>query len=316
MTMTPRNDVHRPGLIVPADYRYMFSYSYPSLGGAPGYNLGLLNAIRRGEPTYQVPQYGVVNGAVVCTGYFTATNPWGKLPFFRKTSGSESGCSICGAHYLHGDAWLHEPSGEVVLIGHMCADKMDRTMDRGDWTANMKAMAQLRKTAEYQQMKAQQAEARATQAIQFLDNHEGLREALETDHFITRNLKDNLLRWGNLSEKQIGLAFKLAKEAAEAKANPEAQVPLIEAPTGRVALVGTVLSVKTSESPYGLQTKMLVEVVRPEGTFKVWGTVPSNLLMNVGRGNRISFSANVIPKEPGFGFFSRPTQATFLTATN
>lgn len=56
MTNT-RKDIHRPAEIKPTDYKYLFSYSYPGLNGAPGINLTLLAAVRTGE-TQKEPVYG------------------------------------------------------------------------------------------------------------------------------------------------------------------------------------------------------------------------------------------------------------------
>jgi len=303
-----RNDVHRPGVIVPADYRYLFSYSYP--GGGPGFNTALLEAVRTGE-TCREPIWGACEGRLVVTGYRPVTSPWGRLPFFHKTTGSETGCSICGAFYLHGDAWMHNPTGEVVLIGHMCADKMGRVPDRGEWTANQRALAALRKTAEYQRLRAETNAKRAAEGAAFLAAHDELAAALGADHYISRDLRAKLAQWGSLSPKQVALAFKLAAEAAAPKVPERAPV---RPPTGRVTVEGVVVSTKVVNTGYGDSFKMLVRVDTPEGTYRVFGTVPVALDAGPGglKGRRVVFTATIEPKEPGFGFFARPTGARVL----
>lgn len=301
----PRKDIHRPAEIIPSDYDYLFSFSYPGMGGDPAINVALLNAARTGK-TQKEPVYGVSNsGMLVIMGYRDVNSPWGKLPFFEKTTGSESGCDVCGAHYRHGDAWLHRPTGEVILIGHICAGKMDLHCDRGDWTRRQKELAQLRKTAEYKKAKAERIEKCKASAVEVLDQNEGLREALETDHYIVHDIKDKLWHYGDLSPKQIELVFKIANQESD----PD-KPRKIDPPTGRVKVSGKVISLKDSETDFGWQLKMLVEVTEDHGSYRVFGTVPSAISEDIERGSMVSFMAAVRPREPGFGFFSRPTQAT------
>ena len=138
----PRKDIHRPAEIVPADYDHLFSFSYPGAGAS--YNMGLMQAVRTGKPGRE-PVWGIDPRTFqfTITGYVEVTSPWGKLPFFEKTTGSQTGCDVCGASFLHGDAFLHRPTGEVVLLGHICADKMDLHVDRGDWTRRQRELVKM-----------------------------------------------------------------------------------------------------------------------------------------------------------------------------
>lgn len=303
-----RDDVHRPGLIVPEDYKYLLSYSYPGPSGSPGYNTALLRSMRNGQ-AHREPVYGVLNGVILVTGYNDVRWPGGPLPFFEKTTGSQSGCAICGAHYLHGDAWLHVPTGEVVLIGHMCADKMGTVPARGEWNANQKAMARLRKTAQYQRLRLEEDASKATASTAFLAKHEGLATALETNHYISRDLRAKLAQYGKLSVAQVVLARKIAYEATVQR-----DVPQLTPPSGRQLLTGRVVSLKDVPSDFGRGevTKMLVEVAVEGGVYRVFGTAPYSILGPGLRGCQVRFSAEVQPKEVGFGFFSRPTNAEVL----
>lgn len=58
-------------------------------------------------------------------------------------------------------------------------------------------------------------------------------------------------------------------------------------------------------------------LVQHETGYKLWGTVPSDLLSNGGlKGAAVEFTARVqrSDKDEKFGFFSRPTKARVLAA--
>lgn len=311
--MTKRDDIHRPGLIDPADYTYLFSFSYPGVV-EPGFNLALLAAVQTGA-TQQAPLYGVNDlGQIAIIGHQPVTSPWGKLPFFHKSNGA-GGCDICGAGFRHGDVWQHNPTGEAVIIGHICAEKMGLVAGRGEWTRNQKEMAKLRKQAAYIAKKLAEKAAREAAAAQFLAGNPGLAEALTLSHRISQDLAAKLGTYGSLSPAQVALAFKLAAEASQRQA-VKAEIPEILPPSGRVTIEGTVISAKEVFGPYGDQVKMTVEVSGVAGRFRVYGTAPAALLRGEDslRGTRVRFVAEVKPKEAGFGFFNRPTSATRLAA--
>ena len=43
------------------------------------------------------------------------------LPFALE--GDAGKCTVCGAACVYGDVWQHNPTGEIIFIGHTCADK-------------------------------------------------------------------------------------------------------------------------------------------------------------------------------------------------
>ena len=87
-------------------------------------------------------------------------------------------------------------------------------------------------------------------------------------------------------------------------------VPVVE---GRVLVKGEVLTIKTQEGFYGVQTKMLVKC---EAGFKLWGSCPSSIIDQVERGSVVEFNASVKPSDDdkSFGFFSRPSKAKLIKA--
>lgn len=270
---TNRNDCHRPGALVPADYRRVLSFAWAGGGQFPDnlpYNVDVLLDMRS------------------------------KLPFFRKENG-KGGCDVCGANFRFGDVLVHEPTGEHVVVGHECADKIEGLGDRAEFLVGLRAS----RTAALAQLKREEkARARA----EFLAARTGLAEALQGDHRILRDLAERLEKWGTLSEGQVGLALKIAAELASPA--PKGEVPS----TGeRVTVRGRVVSTKVVDSNYGSTTKMLVEVETPAGAYRVFGKVPAGL--PVDRGAEVEFSAKLerSERDPSFGFFSRPTKAVLLS---
>lgn len=122
-----------------------------------------------------------------------------------------------------------------------------------------------------------------------------------------------------LSEKQLAavtkaveqkdgyLARKAGWEAKKAEDRANAK-PIVE---GRVEIEGTVLSIKEYETQFGVAIKCLVQC---DG-YKLFGTVPSAIVADCKVGDAIKLTATVKQKEPGFGVYSRPSNASILALT-
>jgi hypothetical protein len=114
-----------------------------------------------------------------------------------------------------------------------------------------------------------------------------------------------------LSEKQIALVASIVERVAERKAKAAAEAEtLVDAPEGRLEIAGEILSVKEYDSDFGRVTKILIKC----GGYKAFGTAPAAVVADVERGDHISLTATLKPKERGFATFSRPTKPT-LTKT-
>ncbi len=237
-----------------------------------------------------------------------------KYASFEGNFESKGTCDHCGAHFLWGTCYLHEPSGELVHVGHTCAGK---SFDYPSRAAALKdkasrKLAQLRK---YDRLRtARNEEFWKTNPI----FRETLPAALETDHYISRDLKASFAKWGGLSDKQVSLAFKIeadvAKKAAEAAAeaaNPRTKEP-VPSTDERITITGKLISYKWQSGYYGDTLKMLVEDDRG---FRLWGTFPSSL-ENAERGDRVTFCAAVERSRDDkfFGFTKRPTKGKVLTS--
>jgi hypothetical protein len=281
-----RTDSHRPGAIVPSAYTYLCSYALPDFEGEGEYN------------TDEASSYGRTDGA--------------------RVFGSVGHCGVCGAGYRYGDVWEHD-NGEIVHLGHDCAEKYSLLASRPGFDAALATIKRARAARI-------EAEARVARLARFCAQNEGMEEALATDHYIVRDIANRVRQFGEISEKQIALVKKIAREEKARLAGPtkeeEKHVP---APEGRVTVRGRVVSKKGVESSYGWTLKMTVKVETPEGSWLAWGTVPDSLSLFqhptdefkqivLERGDEIEFSATLARgRDAHFALFKRPTKAKIVT---
>ena len=269
-----RTDIHRPGAIVPRDYMHLVSFS----GGASG------------EPPINTAQVRKLCEAI---GWYGS----------GRIHGQQSKCGVCGAWFRHGDLYKHEPTGDLVFMGHECAEKYEMVADRDDWCAELEAL----KRGRAARLEALRREERYAW---FCKQHDGLAQVLEMDHAILADLKGKLRQWGSISEKQIAFAFKLASEVWKPK-QEERHVP---APTGRTVVRGVVVSKKTVECFYGLAVKITVKVQTEQGSWLVWCTMPA-ALAGVEVGTEVEFTATLERgKDEHFAFGKRPSKARKIAA--
>ena len=216
-------------------------------------------------------------------------------------------CDHCGARFSHGVCFEHIPSGELIAVGHICANDH---FEKDDWQEE-------RKRREREAQRAKKIGARNRQVLArveaFLSEHEELAEILELDHSVLRGMKASLLRFGALTERQLTYARQVADKVRHPPA-PERWRKVEE--SDRRTLRGRIVGLKTKESHYGVQHKMLVVVGDPhseEGAEKLWITRPA-ALSDANRGDLIELSCRTTrsPQDPYFGFGSRPTKARIL----
>lgn len=277
--MSKRTDIHRPGAIVPGDYSYVTSYHLATTDGGwpvPPFNIDQVLALQSVEK-------------------FAATGSLGK-------------CSVCGASYIYGDVWKHEPTGEHIHIGHECADKYSLLVDR---TAFELEVERRKASARRDGQRAANREKRAA----FLAAHEGLAEALKVEHPIVTVIAARFESYCELSDRQVALVLKLAVE----KSAPAEVEVLVDAPRSekRVTFRGRVVSAKSHDGTYGTQYRMTVKVEERGGSWLAWGTVPAKLLeaMPVGREGRLAMLRGAVVevtaalkagKDPHFALTTRP----------
>lgn len=131
------------------------------------------------------------------------------------------------------------------------------------------------------------------------------------------------------SLKRLGLVVSVipSYRRSIAQEKIKADRPSAPAPVGRTEVEGVVVSVKWIENEFGGSLKMLVEA---EPGFRVWATVPKDLLMipvvkengrweewrEVNVGERIAFIATLEQSkdDASFAFGKRPSKARVLSA--
>jgi hypothetical protein len=277
--MAKRTDIHRPSVIVPANYQYFTSYTVPSVENGPcGFNIDLVVKLQREHR-------------------------------FAETGGLGQ-CSICGARFNNGDVFIHEPTGEYIHMGQDCSHKYEMMFDRSAYAMEL---GRHRAATAVEITKKRYAAERQ----KFLDSHLGLEEALETNHPIVKSIASNFISYRSLSDKQIALVFKLYTESRMPAADAEKFVPAPIVP-GRQTFMGVVVSAKIQESiVFGDSYKMTVKMTTPEGSWLAWGTIPSALLASVPcndggrlvnlRGATVEVTASLKPgRDAHFAVMKRP----------
>lgn len=298
----PRMDPHRPGAIVPAEYDFVFSYNCATSQDGwpiPSHGINCELDRRREEKDADGKTIRIVNGEHSKDGRccIIGLRRIARAKFGGR--GSTGQCSICGTHFVYGDVWEHLPSGELLHVGHQCADKYNMLADRSEWEL---ANGRHRHAAAVEVEKALRAEERAA----FLEAHPGLEQDLELDHPLLKDLAFRLRQERFLSEKQVALARKLAAEVRD----PSLREKLVEAPEGRQDLVGTIVSVKEVMGFDGMTTKITVKVETDDGVWLAWGTCPAAILRTDKdlRGATVQIRATLKRgRDPHFALMSRPS---------
>lgn len=308
MQTAKRNDRHRPSVIVPADYDYTLEYGRQWVEYHEEYG--------KDEEWSNMPE--AVELYKAKGAYVHGTRENVERAVLR--------CDVCGAHFKYGSLFTHRPTGEVISLGHDCADSMGLAYSR----AAAGAIQQQAKRVRLAVLKRRQnfATLRKWAAA----NKEVL-PLLRAPHRITRSMRAKLIatgaRWG-LSTKQVALLHKLVEQA---ELPPEQHVP-VPVDGERIHVCGQVVSLR--ETDYGI--RMIVKVSTDKGTWLCMGTRPQALydqlqheytamcaeytamcaaaelnrrkLLAGLQGRTVSFMARVTKgnRDEHFGFFSRPTK--------
>lgn len=323
----PRTDPHREGAIIPSDYTPVLSFGHFTHG------FGFHVNCEREYASYNLDAQGNIVGVMPGTH---STDPTYVCCLARarsrglrswehpRRSSSSSNCDVCGAYFMHGALWHHNPTGECIYLGHDCEDKYGMTMDRSAWLAWHANQTRLRSIA------AKTKKYRVA-ALKFLEKNPQLAEALalaeaqpqQGEFWGLRVLRDTLSKlnqYGALSTAQANYALKLAGEARIFVATPAPPVePHVEAPEGRVTFRGTITGIKVVDNPnagWGMPqstTKMTVKVQEALGCWFCFVTMPSSI-SDAQRGAHVELTATLTRSDRDyyFAFGSRPTGARLI----
>ena len=174
-------------------------------------------------------------------------------------------CPICGHKMHNGSAYVHIPTNKVHIIGNDCSLKLNM-MDKNVFEYK-KRMAKINST------------------FRFMCEKLGLEESLfSRNNNILNDLKNNMIKYKNLSDKQVELVHKINKQLdnwekkQEEDKKREEEIAHLKKPAviGKNILVeGKIMATKWKHSDYyGSVHKMLIET---KDYWKLWVSVPKKL---------------------------------------
>lgn len=262
---------------------------------------------------------------------------------FRGAPHGSGQCSHCGARMRYAALMLHEETHTLMYVGETCLDNRF-SLTKAEFTSLRKAALENRTrqsrqaqldalVAEYpvlawasyaHNIGAVGAETQVVDGEEYYKPGTDLADRARVGYEISTlsDLWYKASRYLSVSERQVAFVEKLltrlserveAFEAQEAR-KAEAVESGVQVPTGRMEVVGTVLSVRVEEEWFGYSRRTVEKMlVQHESGWKVWGTVPASL-SGVEKGSRVKFTATVKPSgdDPLFGFQSRPTKGEVL----
>lgn len=232
--------------------------------------------------------------------------------FFQHENG---GCAICGARFKYGSVFRNEQTGDHIVVGWICAEKLELTSD-------LAAHRMVKERA----FAAQRRTLRRRELFRWAQANRDLLPLLRVDHGITRDIRRQVIARPErgLTGPQIDLLQRLKQQVAEKEKRD--QEPKVPAPEGRHTIEGELVSAKHVDSDYGVQTKMVVKIQQPEGSWVAYGTMPSILedtLWERGimfdqlreKQLHVRFTATFkrSNREEHFAFAKRPTKAELLS---
>ncbi len=242
-------------------------------------------------------------------------------------------CHICGARAMYVARFHHLPSNTYITTGLDCAEKMGIDDPMAFKSFRKRAKAGLAATAGKRKAQKLLEDAQLGDVwAKFVElttplpaGVVGRDERLPRQEEIILDVVHGVIRYGNLSEGREKLLANVwhqitverpAKQAARAAEMIAAEpVPVTDE---RVTITGKIVSTKTTESRFGIVSKMLVVT---DAGYKVYGTIPAEFMNEVSktgehnlRGFRVQFCAKLerSKDDDKFGFFSRPTKPVIL----
>lgn len=276
-----RKDIHRPSVIVPADYSFV-AFDHIKIDGL-------------GDAAWAMENRRRIQSHMAQTGGTYSNHEHGGV------------CHICGSvNAIYTALFYHEPTNTYVRVGQDCADQLDAGIVPAFRTF-------------IENTRGAVAVAKGKKAAQVTLQEKGLSRAWEiyldlsiqadgADGTI-RDIVGKLVAYGNLSDKQFSFLASLIKRvdtwAETQKKRAEEAAKALPVPTGRVVVEGTIIKVAEAVNDFGIRT---VITVKSADGWVVWGTAYAGLDPKVGE--TVKFKATITASDkPNFGFFKRPIGA-------
>lgn len=300
-----RTDEHRPSQINPDEYQFV---AYEVVRGAFQGDLGAC--------MYMQHQREIIQGHMAQTGGTYSAHAHG------------GNCMVCGnVNAIYTILFYHAKSNTYVRMGEDCAYKV--SCSHGDMNAFRAAVKNalaavagkkkahaflvaedLERAWELYTVGCERINDPVGGYSRWSDAAQEARKAWKYEETTLVDMVEKLVKYGSLSEKQVGFMKTLVARMPEreriARERAAEAAVAADCPEGRVVVHGVVLSTKVVDGVYGAQVKMLV---KDTTGFKVWCTVPDAWLGNTPvRGATVRFKATVKPStdDKKFGFGSRP----------
>lgn len=207
-------------------------------------------------------------------------------------------CAHCGNGNVRWIACVeHISTKERVTFGSSCVNRLGFK----DQKSFRLALIQSKANAYAVKIKAYHMRQR------FIEQNPQLKEIIEAynskkiENYFIKDVIAKLNRYGSLSERQVEAVEKAyIKENMPKEPEPDRG----PAPSGRQTVIGNVLAVKTYESAWGYQEKMLVEL---DNLSKIWVTIPRSISTDI-KGKKIEITATftVSKDDKSFAYGKRP----------
>lgn len=205
-------------------------------------------------------------------------------------------CTHCGTYLKHGSVYRHT-SGELVVIGPTCADRLSfesASAIQIEHRANRIHLARLRSLMK--------ANWRWKIVGEFLIEN-------QDKDVIIHDMLNKLNKYFSLSRKQIAFARRLVRQHDEYEARKaEREAKIANAPDwedGRQEIEGQVLSAKWKDSDWGSSLKLLIELA--DGR-RCWGSAPQKWIdADEPKTIRIKAGFTASRDDKKFAFYKRPT---------
>lgn len=229
----------------------------------------------------------------------------------RATFGEfDNKCDCCGQRLKYNCLVVHVPTLTGYNVGRSCAAKIECLKRAGHAIEN--ASLAVAERAKCNRHEAQFIETHCDETVAAY-----IWAKTEREGSIARDMVEKLRRWGSLSAAQTSFLCSLH---AKHQAKLALAAAGVKCPVGKVAVAGTILSLKERPGYARGTVEHKIVVDLGNGT-KVWGSLPTYAgdvyLPEVAKvGDRIAFSATVkaSDNDPLFGFFKRPTKTAWTSA--